>query len=256
MADSAMNMNVIEPIDLATDYLLKNGYTAEGTEITFQAVVPYGSRVYGTASPDSDRDFLVVVESHSLLKEIESEIGIHHLQDSDIEVSLVSTALFAAMMERCEVRVMESIFTPDKLVPLGYAWLQKMREQFTASLAADESQTLNRIRSAFSGVSSNSEVKARKKVRDSEYMIGLKSLFHSVRLLMFGLQLGETGKIEDFEVATGCWDEIVAVLVPKIEDNSLTPGDCKAFYKKWAKTPRDGESKHLLTKFKDCLPKL
>jgi predicted nucleotidyltransferase len=253
---ASSTVSIREPIDLAVDYLRKNGYVTEGTDVGILSVLLYGSRVYGTATDTSDYDYLVVVDSDCLIKEMESEIGIHHLEGSDIEVSMVSTALFDSMVENCEVRALESIFTPKEFAPVGYDWIQQRRAKFATALEEDRAQTLNRIRSAFSGVSSNSEVKARKKVRDGEYMIGLKSVFHSVRLLMFGVQIGETGGIEDFEAAKDCWDEIVAVLVPKIDDRSLTPGDCKAFYKKWAKTPKDGKSKHLLTCFKDCLPKL
>jgi len=72
------------------------------------------------------------------------------------------------------------------------------------------------------------------------------------------------GRIDDFKVGTECWREIRNELVPKIEDHSLRPGDCKAFYKKWAKTPytdtvygsESEKSLHLLTRFKAALPKI
>lgn len=254
MADTSINA-----IELATAYLTEHGYLGYHS-IEVRAMILYGSRVYNTATVDSDHDYLVIVDSVCLLKEIGEEIGIHHLEDSSIEVSIVSTFLFDQMLESCKVRAMESIFTPEEYVPIGMGWVRQKRREFATTLEADRPQTLNRIRSAFSGVSSNSEVKARKKVRDSEYMVGLKSEFHSIRLLMFGVQIGETGEIFDFEAGTDCWAEIVSTLIPKIADETLTPGDCKAFYKKWAKTKpkasEGGESLHLLSRFKDALPKL
>lgn len=255
----------LEAMTLATDYLFKHNY-ADDTDISVKAVILYGSRVYDTHTDDSDHDYLVVVDSTTLSHPIEVEIGIHHLENSDVEVSVMSDTLFDSLLENCEVRTIESIFTSKSFVPIGYSWIQERKDIFSDRFESDPDTTKNLLRSAFSAVSSNSEVKGRKKVRDakltsgelsySECMIGLKSVFHSIRLLMFGVQIGESKKIEDFTSAKECWDEIMTELVPKIGTGELTPSDIKKFYKKWAKTPEEGETKHLLTKFKDSLPKL
>jgi len=257
MADTSdMTDTSLRAIKMAIHHLMASGFIKAPEEKFIVALVLYGSRVYGTATERSDYDYLVVTDSASLVNDIESEIGIHNLQDSNVEVTIVSSTLFASMLAKCEIRAIETIFTPKHCVPIGYDWIQQKRQDFAEILEIDRAETVNRIRSAFSKVSSNSEVKARKKIVDREYMIALKSLFHSIRILMFGIQIGEYHEIRDFEVANECWDEIQKDLIPKIDDASLTVGDCRTFYAKWAKTPRNGETMHLLSRFKDCLRKI
>jgi hypothetical protein len=249
--------------DLAIGRLAESGYLDDSVGANpVLATLLYGSRVYDTASDDSDYDVFIVIDSDQLTKEIDEEFGIHHLEgnDADLEISIVSSRLFDQMLGKCEVRAIESVFTPAEFIGSGQEWIQGRCQMFAEKLETDRAETLNKIRSAFSGVSSNSEVKARKKVLCGEYMIGLKSVFHSVRLLMFGLQLGLTGKILDFSQANHVWEEIETELVPKIADDSLVQGDSKAIYKKYAKTQYqlEGEARadHLLTRFKLALPKL
>ena len=51
-------------------------------------------------------------------------------------------------------------------------------------------------------------VKAKKKINLQEYRIGRKSLFHSLRLLNFGIQIITYGKIKDYTGANYYWDLI------------------------------------------------
>jgi hypothetical protein len=52
-------------------------------------------------------------------------------------------------------------------------------------------------------VSSNSWVKANKKIQFDEYYTGIKSLYHSLRIPMFATQIVNSGRITDFLVQTG-----------------------------------------------------
>ena len=59
-----------------------------------------------------------------------------------------------------------------------------------------------KLRQEFSGVSSNSWVKAKKKMtveKDLDMRCGAKSLFHSIRILMFAVQIAKWGRIVDYE---------------------------------------------------------
>jgi hypothetical protein len=69
--------------DLAIDRLTESGHLDDsvGNSITIDPVLAtllYGSRVYGTASDDSDYDVFVVIDSDQLTKEIDEEFGSHH----------------------------------------------------------------------------------------------------------------------------------------------------------------------------------
>ena len=71
-----------------------------------------------------------------------------------------------------------------------------------------------KIRQSFSGTASNSWAKAHKKMtveKDFDMYRGQKSLFHSLRILMFANQICETGDIYDFKEATQLWWEIYGV---------------------------------------------
>jgi hypothetical protein len=58
---------------------------------------------------------------------------------------------------------------------------------------------------------SNSWIKAKKKIsqnNDYDYYIGVKSLFHSLRIPMFATQIATTGRINDFSCANFIWNKI------------------------------------------------
>jgi hypothetical protein len=58
----------------------------------------------------------------------------------------------------------------------------------------------------------NSWVKASKKLTvENELYKAKKSLFHSFRIMMFGIQIAKFGKIVDYKEANGIWDEIKGI---------------------------------------------
>jgi hypothetical protein len=77
--------------------------------------------------------------------------------------------------------------------------------------AIDFKLDLVKLRHKISAIVSNSWVKAKKKclIENENHFVGLKSLFHSCRILSFGLQLAETGKITDFSCSQEIWYEIL-----------------------------------------------
>lgn len=58
------------------------------------------------------------------------------------------------------------------------------------------------LRRSISATSSNSWVKAKKKFIDGEDRVGYKSLFHALRILMYGIQIYKFGRIINYEEAT------------------------------------------------------
>lgn len=57
---------------------------------------------------------------------------------------------------------------------------------------------------------SHSFVKAKKKIeKEKDYYIGWKSLFHSLRILTFGTQIAQMGKIENYGAANHIWFDIL-----------------------------------------------
>lgn len=147
----------------------------------------YGSHVYGTANYQSDFDYIVVIED-----------GIPHddqYRTKDGDYSVFSKSHFQQLLDEQYIGAIEAFFT----TPISGDF-----SQFTYNV------NLSKLRESISQRSSNSFVKCKKKllVETGEERIGMKSLFHSLRMLEFGIQLATTGKIVNFYSANHYWEKI------------------------------------------------
>jgi hypothetical protein len=102
---------------------------------------------------------------------------------------------FKADLEWHRINNLECIWAPD--------WA-KLKETIKYDFKLD----LPKLRHAISHVSSNSWVKAKKKLEQDDYYIGVKSLFHSLRIPMFGTQIATSGRITDFSCANFIWNKL------------------------------------------------
>lgn len=150
-----------------------------------QNVYLFGSRVYGTNNDSSDYDFIMVCNNPFFEKEIKVDNYNIHLMTMDIYMSKLKNHLPTTV---------ESFYLPDKFK--------------YESIKVDWSPNSQSLRHSFSHVSSNSWVKAKKKILQGDYQIGIKSLFHSLRIPMFGKQIAEHGSILDFSEANFIWDNL------------------------------------------------
>lgn len=150
------------------------------------AAYVYGSRVYGTADSESDWDVALIAKTSVEAVEIKTDMFNIHVYTWD---------RWVADLEWHNPKNLECHFAPDWAV-----LLEKQRHNLSINEA--------RIRHAVCHVSSNSWVKARKKIEGGEYRTGVKSLFHSIRIPMFGAQMAKTGSIGDFSCANSVWKEI------------------------------------------------
>lgn len=154
----------------------------------------YGSFVYGTFIEGvSDYDYIVVVpDAMSNLDEQQFEFN-------NCQYTVHSEKSWQEMLDRCDVDAIESYFLPSKFVI-------KETKKFQADI------TKEKIRSSFSRVASNSFVKCKKKLEVAESYnpaIGKKSLWHSLRIVDFGIQILEYGKIVDYTSLNHLHEEIV-----------------------------------------------
>lgn len=154
-----------------------------------RTVYMYGSRVYGTHSPHSDHDYIVILDdevgAHKDAQQYDSHSGdlsIHTYLYSSWKEHLANHKIFAL---ECH-----SLFPMDRKV------------EFTLDLPT--------LRKEISSKSSNSWVKCKKKltVETGEFYVGIKSLFHSFRIPIFGIQIAQHGKVVDFSAANHIWDEL------------------------------------------------
>ena len=127
---------------------------------------------------------------------------------------------------------------------------------YIQSLDFTDKEFKQHIRSGFSEKSSWAEVRARKKFLDSEIQIALKSLYHSYRILCYGIQIGLYGQIKDWTIANPMLEELIAK-----PTNELTEQYFKYEIKLWARTKLLNKTDHgidgtVTTAFKNALPKI
>lgn len=151
-------------------------------------IFPYGSRVYGTASEKSDHDFMVVVGGRPDLKTGEE------YSHNKVNVTIYKHEDWQSQLKEHKIHTLEAYSLPDGVC--------KDRFYFELSLP--------KLRASISEKAQHSFVKAKKKILvEGQFYIGWKSLFHSLRILMFGKQVAEHGKIVDFGAANSHWNDII-----------------------------------------------
>lgn len=139
-------------------------------------VYPFGSFTYDTTTDKSDADFVVIVDSD----------GVDHVQyeTPQLDIHILSINHYKKLLDNHDIMALEVFYNP-------YA-LKKFKVDFKPNLA--------KLRHSISAVVSNSWVKAKKKVEleNEDSWVGYKSLFHSMRILDFGIQIARDGAILNY----------------------------------------------------------
>ena len=150
-------------------------------------IIPYGSQVYGTATAKSDNDYYAIVLNDSCTtgeEYLHDKTNIHIYNSNDWQDQLVEH----------KIHTLEGYFHPDGLC----------KDYFCFDL------NLKTLRDSICEKASHSFVKAKKKlIIEKDYYVGWKSLFHSLRILKFGIQIANFKKINDYGEANNFWNEII-----------------------------------------------
>lgn len=150
-------------------------------------IYPYGSRVYGTATSKSDYDFMAIAQS--------DDPNLDYTFECDnVSIHVVSEAFFIKKVKEHHISYLECIF-------------QDVNDKYAKYFELD----LEKLRRNISAISSNSFVKCRKKIADGEVYIGKKSMYHSIRIVMFGIQIAKYGAIVDYKCANVYYDRVMSM---------------------------------------------
>lgn len=153
-------------------------------------IYEFGSRVYGTGGPKSDYDYIVVLKGHNNISDVK-----HY---GFVDGTIYDEASFEVAIDHHEVSVLECLFLPNAHI---------IRECRKFNFIIDPT----RLRESFSSKASNSFVKAKKKFtvdKDKNPYIAKKSLWHSIRILKFGIQIAINGRIVNYSEANPIWEAI------------------------------------------------
>lgn len=149
-----------------------------------RAVQHYGSTVYGTRTDKSDIDIIAICDSGEDLYTIYQSKGYPEFSDYSrpVDLHVISARTFQELLEEHHIMALETYYQmhPDD------------KELFEFSL------DLDKLRRKISAVCSNSWSKARKKldIPEEDDYLGLKSLFHSIRILSYGIDIARDGEID------------------------------------------------------------
>lgn len=157
-------------------------------------IMKFGSIIYGTETPKSDIDYIVIVTD-------DYEMIDRQIKTDKEDFSFYRESEWLTMIENYEIRCLETEFccwTHD--------WVKGNPYYCYMSLDYDK------VRKSISKTASNSWVKCKKKYtveKDYDPYKAKKSLFHSLRILMFGIQIMRHGMILSFKEANYLHKEIV-----------------------------------------------
>lgn len=173
----------METIDLEKVVQVSNLHHSRIFNVTI-----FGSRIYGTFNKNSDWDVVVVANNSVEALEIKADkLNIH-------------------------------IYTPDRYTnDLQWHRINNLECNFAPSWAKlkqnigfeDFQIDIKKLRHSICHASHKSLVKGRKKLEMNDYQSGIKSFFHSVRILMFGQQIVDFGRIIDYECANFIWNRLL-----------------------------------------------
>jgi len=137
-------------------------------------IYKFGSHVYGSNNAESDEDFIVVLR--------------HYVESDDINIHHYTEANFQDALKRHDIQALECYFSDPKFA---------LKETIKFNFALEKSI----LRVAISTIASNSWVKGKKKLivsGDYDLKLAIKSIFHSLRILDYGIQIASENKISNY----------------------------------------------------------
>lgn len=137
-------------------------------------IYQFGSRVYGSHNVNSDWDYIVVAKEY--------------FDSEDINIHVFTTAQFHLAIQRHDIQALECLFLDPQ-----YIIKETVKYTFTLSLSD--------LRREISTIANNAWVKGKKKLimtGDYSLPLAIKSVFHSLRILDYGIQIAMEGKIVNY----------------------------------------------------------
>lgn len=151
----------------------------------------YGSRVYNTAREDSDLDFKVIAST--ITKHTE-------YNDGEYNVHVWTPDVFRDDLFEHNISALECVFAPD------FARIEEKvnyRQQFVPNKYKMQKSCLSESHSAW--------IRGKMKLMDGDIHRGQKSIFHAIRILVFGLQVIKYNAIVDFSEANGYYEAVMGL---------------------------------------------
>lgn len=151
----------------------------------------YGSQVYGNTRKGSDYD-IIMIAGH-LLEHEEKRVTVN---DKLLNIHIITPDKFLADLKMHNIMNLECLFAPD--------WAKLQIKNPLPNEINIKKLIKNNLAQSYSSWQGG-----KMKIQNYDFHRGLKSIFHSIRMLMFANQIAEHGRIIDFSVANHLYSEIV-----------------------------------------------
>ena len=163
---------------------------------------PHGSRVYGVKpTVYSDIDIVTIIDDTLDFSEYTNHIYESKTLVDGIEkdTQYIRESDFIEMVKNHHIIALESLWLPSDKYEGKYDYLKYFELDKW------------KLRQTISSIVNNAWAKCHKKLTveaDYDYYRAIKSLFHCLRLLKFGIQIATYGKIVDYTEANNYWEDL------------------------------------------------
>jgi len=152
-------------------------------DLNVMSIFRLGSQVYGTHTPESDHDFIIIAETW--------------FDAEDINIHVYNRAQFLGALINHDIQALECLFLDPKHILKDEWKLDRtcLDDKINSTYRAEK------LRTAISTIASNSWVKGKKKLivaGDYDLHLAIKSVFHSLRIIDFGIQIATDRKITNY----------------------------------------------------------
>jgi hypothetical protein len=148
-------------------------------------IYPYGSHVYGNAGEDSDSDYIIVFKQ-SILPSGAFKDNAKSSDDYEIQGTCYSRGGFIDAINNYQMSVLEAIFLPDEMI---------VKKTFNFKMNKFEEKQFSKKVITLASASWHNAVLSYK---DDNFEYVDKNIYHALRILDFGYQIKEHGKIVDY----------------------------------------------------------
>lgn len=155
-------------------------------------IYQWGSRVYGCYTNKSDYDYNVVVTDNY-------EHFVDNIETNNIHMNFYKLSTWEEMIKRNKIETLECLFAENQFI---------IKETIKFNIEIN----LVELRKSISQICSNAYDKCRKKLiieKDFAPYTAKKSLWHCIRILLFGIQCAKYERIIDYTEANKYYEDIV-----------------------------------------------
>ncbi len=158
--------------------------------IKIRNIFLYGSRVYSNNRVDSDYDIIIIGAALLEHNEMTAEID-----NCRLNIHVITPDKFKRDLENHDIMNLECFFSPT--------WARFQEKESLKFVLNKKKLAKNIIAQSF-----NSWRGGKHKLNEGDIYRALKSIFHSLKMLIFAIQIMEYGKIVDFTAANYLHKEI------------------------------------------------